>query len=228
MINNYIENYNISLKDVLKHLKALVAQAQLLVTKEELTRVDKIILKMNDLLTNSNSHYFGPEAKLFISSQFISLADVVRIMASRGEQISRSGCENRILLNAKKFINDFGVDTAQILISDNLTNNNLVKLDAIELQLLKLEKGIDYTNNVIDDLLRTFNIKTAGLQGFEGQNVTPEQINKFLALIEPYTPKGKAKRERELAELNNVLWYFRKALLDGSDNATINYILHSL
>ena len=228
MVSNSIENYNISLKDVLKSLKALVAKAQFIATKTELNRLDTIILKLNKLLTSPDSQYFNTEAKLYISSMYITLADVVRVMASKGVAWSRSGCENKMLQSARKFVMDFGPYTAAQLIDDPVIAKKTTQLDMIELQILKIEQGIDYTANGLDKLLIENGLEVNSLAGFDNPNITQEQLDKFVELIEPYTAKGKTKRLEELQNLSNVLWYFRRKLVENIDDPIVVYILNAI
>lgn len=219
----------ITLKDVLKQLKALIARAEFIMTQDKMTHRGRIIVKMHNLLVAPTSHYFCPEAKLYISRQYISIADVVRAMEQRGERISRSGCEGRLLASAKKFVTDFGIDAALILTTDKDVPGMDARLDVIELLLLKIATGIDYNDNALDRLLAANGIKLSGIQGFSSiEEVTDEQIDRLIKIIEPYTEAGKAKRIKELNELSHVLWYFRKACIDSSDDAAVSRILRSI
>lgn len=219
----------VRLNDVLKQLKNVIAKAEFLLTKDTLTRRDKVIVKMSNLLTGQASHYFCPEAKLYISSLYISKADVQRTMERRGEPLSRSGLEGRLFSSAKQFVLDFGPDAIDILVSDKLTPEQSIRLDAIELTLLKITAGIDYTDNNLDRLLKAHGLDIESIKGFSSvESISQEQIDRVVELLEPYTEKGKAKRIEELSQLGHVLWHFRKACLDGSDDATVNYILRSI
>lgn len=229
MIDPVIQEYNVSLKDILKQLKGLINRAEFVATKDELTRLDKIILRMSRLLTSPSSHYFGPEAKLYISSTFIGLADVVRIMDERGEHLSRSGCENRILLSARKFVTDFGPDTIQLLLSDVPVSKKSSRLDEIDLKLYSIENGIDYADNTIDILLKEHGIVSQSVSGYNvTTDISPERLDEFISLIKPYTKQGIEHTKKELEKYSDVLWHFRKANIDGSDDTFINYILRAI
>lgn len=217
------------LNEVLSKLKDIVARADFVRTKDKLTRKDKIILKLADLTAGTSSHYFSPETKLFISSIHIGKADVLRAMTSRGETLSRSGLEGRLFADAKKFVKDFGIDAVTVLSTEQITAEMQIRLDAIELTLLNITTGLDYCDNILDNLLRTNGLAIDNINGFSSvEDITQEQLDLLVELLEPYTEAGKAKRKAELMKLSHVLWHFRKANLDGSDNATVNYILRSL
>ncbi len=223
------DNQSVRLNEVLKQLKNVIAKAEFLVTKDKLNRRDKIIVKMSNLLTGQSSHYFCPEAKLYLSSLYISKADVQRTMEHRGEKLSRSGLEGRLFNSAKQFVLDFGPDAITVLTADTLTDEQLLRLDAVELTLLNITTGIDYTDNNVDRLLKANGLNLESIRGFSSvENITQEQIDRIVELLEPYTEKGKAKRVEELGQLSHVLWHFRKACLDGSDDALVNYILRSI
>lgn len=231
MVSNVVNvnNNTITIKDMLKQLKALVSRAEFIETKTELSQPDKLILRFRRVLMDPSSHYFCPEAKLFISSQYIGYADVVRIMDERGEHLSRSGCENRIMQSGLKFITDFGPDAVQILLSEVPLQSKSVRLSELELKLLSIENGVDYTDNTIDNLLKKHGIVLKSVDGFASTaNVTPEQVDRFISIIEPYTPKGIERRKKELKEVSDVLWYFRKATVDSTNDAVASYILRNI
>lgn len=229
MSSSNVDNKGIRLDDILKQLKNVVARADFLRTKEKLSRKDKLIIKMSNLVADKDSHYFCPEAKLFISSLYISKADVLRIMERRGEVLSRSGLQGRLENSAKRFITDFGIDAITVLASDKFTPEMLLRLDAIELTLLNITTGIDYRDNNLDRLLTENGLNINNINGFSSiDEITQEQVDRLVELLEPYTKAGKAKRIAELNNLAPVLWHFRKACIDGSDNATVNYILRSI
>lgn len=217
------------LNELLSKLKDVVAKADFIRTKDRLTRKDKIIVRLADLLAGQESSYFGPEARLFISSIHIGKADVLRIMERRGEVLSRSGLEGRLQANAKKFIQDFGIDAIDVLTTDATSPEIMLRMDAIELTLLNITTGLDYCDNSLDRLLKENGLSVDNINGFMSiEDVTQEQLDKLVLLLEPYTKAGKAKRIAELNKLAHVLWHFRKANLDGSDDAAVNYILRSI
>ena len=229
MSSSSIDNKGIRLHDVLKQLKNVVARAEFLMTKEKLSRRDKIIIKLSNLVAGKDSHYFGAEAKLYISSLHISKADVLRIMERRGETLSRSGLQGRLENSAKRFVADFGIDAITVLATEQITPEIMIRFDAIELTLLNITLGIDYKDNNLDRLLQANGLDVGSIKGFSSiEDVTQEQVDKLVELLEPYTKTGKAKRVAELNELAHVLWHFRKACLDGSDEQVVNYILRSI
>lgn len=229
MAYSIVTGNGVRLAEVLSKLKNLVAKAEFLMTKQQLTRKDKIIIKLVSLLAGKDSHYFNSETKLYISSLHISKADVLRVMTSRGDNISRSGLEARLYACARQFVQDFGLDAIDVLTSDQITSEIMLRMDAIELTLLNITAGIDYCDNNVDRLLKEHGLNIENINGFSSiEEVTQEQVDKLVELLEPYTDKGKAKRIAELNKLSHVLWHFRKASLDGSDDATVNYILRSI
>lgn len=229
MAYSIVTNTGVRLAEVLSKLKSLIARAEFLATKQQLNRKDKIILKLNNLLASPNSHYFNAETKLYISSLHISKADVQRIMEARGVKISRSGLEARLYACARQFVEDFGVDATDVLTTEQITPGIMLRMDAIELTLLNITTGVDYCDNNVDRLLKEHGFNVENINGFSSiEDVTQEQVDKFIELLEPYTKVGKAKRLAELNKLSHVLWYFRKASLDGSDDVTVNKILRSI
>lgn len=229
MAYSVTNNASIRLNDVLSQLKHVIAKAEFLKTKTELTCKDKVTIKMSDLLMSNSYHYFNAETRLYISSLYISKADILRIMEARGEKLSRSGLEGRLYANARQFVSDFGIDASTILVEDKTSHEIELRINAIELTLLNIMTGLDYCNNNLDRLLEENGLSVDTILGFSSvEDISMEQVEKLIELIEPYTPAGKAKRMQELTKLTHVLWHFRKASLDGSDNATVNYILRSI
>ena len=225
--NTTYEKYG-SLKEIGQQIRSLMSKASFLSTKQQLSKSDVVILKMQNLLMTTTG-YFGAETRLYISNQYITLAQVVRIMAERGESLSRSGCENRILLDVKKFVKDFGPDAAYLL-------NNTEKivdttwLSIIELKIIAVQTGFDYTDNSLDNMLKKHGIGIVSPDGYTALNksVTPEDIEEFLYLIEPYTEKGIKERREKLNNLGHIAWAFRKGIADGSNNDTVTTILQHI
>lgn len=227
MINNINYNQFGSLKDILQQIRSFLTKAVFLANKQQLSRCDTIILKMQNLLTTTG--YFGPEIRLFVSNPYITLAQVVRTINERGEILSRSGCENRILLDVQKFIKDFGPDAAYLL-------NNTEKIDnptwisITELKIIAIQTGFDYTDNSLDKILKQHGFGIISLEGYSTLNktITQADVDKFISIIEPYTEAGIKKHKQELEELGHIIWAFRKGMADGTNNDLVTKILQNI
>lgn len=217
-----------TLKDIAQQLRSMLAKTTFLTNKQTLSKSDLVTLKMQNLLITSNG-YFGPECRLYMSSQYITLAQVLRTMQERGEKLSRSGCENRILLDVQKFVKDFGPETAYLL-NNTEKIENPTWLSVIELKIIAIQTGFDYTDNILDKTLKQHGLGVISLDGYSTLNkdITDDEVKRFIELIEPYTKSGLAKRKEQLEELGHIAWAFRKGIIDGSNNELVTTILRHI
>lgn len=229
MIDAY---YNgIKLKDVQKQLRGFVSKREYFIgaikTDPKNSKKYKLAMSLQKLMFNPDMNYFSLPTRLILGSEYVTLADVVNIMEQRGQKISRSGCEDKILRDVKKFVTDFGTDILNILMDDDTVSSD-DSLAVLEVKLLAYKTGIDYTDNALDNLLKKFDLSVYDTGSTSTEQITSEKIQEVLDVLEPYTTKGLQATKEKLKEYGPVLWHLRKALINGTDVNLANYVKDAL